>query len=80
MLGEGTVLFGVLASQGPGRVTRSRLEPFVQFAENENLLSSLDPTLVDRRPTAGEDRKMRWESSRATGYAANPFSPHYHRR
>jgi hypothetical protein len=59
MLGEKTVLFGVLAGRGPGRVARNRLEPFVQFAGNEKVASPVGPTPVDRQPTAGEGRKMR---------------------
>jgi hypothetical protein len=40
--------------------------------------SPLGPTPVDRRPAAGDSRKMWWASSRAGSYAASPFSPHYH--
>jgi hypothetical protein len=36
MLGERTVLFGVFAGRGPGRVARNRLESFTQFSRNEN--------------------------------------------
>jgi hypothetical protein len=53
---------------------------FTQFAGNEKFSSPLGPTPVDRRPVTDESRTMRWASSRAGGYAANPFSPHYHRR
>jgi hypothetical protein len=80
MLGEGTVLFGVLSVRGPGRVARNHLESFAQFAENENVSSALSLTLVDRRPRAGEGRKMRRASSRDGDYAVNQFSPHYLRR
>jgi hypothetical protein len=59
MLGKGTVLFGGLAGQGPGRVARNRLELFAQFAGNEKFSSLPGPRSVGRRPTAGEGRKMR---------------------
>jgi hypothetical protein len=59
MLGRGTVLFGGLAGQGPGPVARHRLELFPQFAQNETFSFPLGLTPVDRRPTAGEGRKMR---------------------
>jgi hypothetical protein len=59
MLREGILLFGVLAGRGPGRVTRNRLESFAQLAGNEKFSSLLGPTPVDRRPPAGEGRKMR---------------------
>jgi hypothetical protein len=36
MLGEGTVLFGVLADRGSGSVARNRLESFAQFTRNED--------------------------------------------
>jgi hypothetical protein len=36
MLGEGAVLFGVLAGQGPGRITCNRLESFAQFTGDDN--------------------------------------------
>jgi hypothetical protein len=78
MLGEGTVLFGVLAGRGPGHVACNSLEWFAQFAGNEKFSSPLGATSVDRRSTTGEGREMRRASSRAGGYAANPFSPHYH--
>jgi hypothetical protein len=58
MLGEGTVLPGVLAGRGFGRVARNRLELFTQFAGNEKFSSPLRLTQVDKRPTAGESRKM----------------------
>jgi hypothetical protein len=80
MLGEGTVLFGLLAGRGPERVARNCLESFAPFAGNEQFSSPLGPTPVDRPPTAGEGRKLRWASSSAGGYAANTFSPHYHRQ
>jgi hypothetical protein len=80
MRAEGTVLFGVLAGRGPGRIARNRLESFAQFTWNETFSSPLGPTPVDGQRTAGEGRKMRWVSSPAGGHAANPFSPHYHRR
>jgi hypothetical protein len=79
MLEEGTVLFGILAGLGPGRVARNHLELCVQFVGNENLSSPLGPTPVDRRPKTCEGCKMRWASSRSGGYAVNPFLPHYHR-
>jgi hypothetical protein len=78
MLGEGTVLFGLLTGRGSGRVARNRLELFAQFAENQKFSSPLGPTPVDKRSTASEGRKMRWASSRAGAYAANRFSQHYH--
>jgi hypothetical protein len=59
MFGEGTVLFGGLVGRGPGSVARSRLESFAQFAGNEKFSSPPGPTSVDRRPTVGENRKMR---------------------
>jgi hypothetical protein len=59
MLGEETVLFGVLAGRGPECAPRNRLKSFAQFAGNEKFSSPLGPTPVDRRPTAGEGRKMR---------------------
>jgi hypothetical protein len=59
MLGEETVLSGVLAGRGPGRIARNHLESNVQFTVNENFLSPLGPTPVDKRPTAGDDRNMR---------------------
>jgi hypothetical protein len=59
MPGEGTVLFGVLAGRGAVRVTGNHLESFAQFAEKEKFLSPLGVTTVNRRPTAGEGRKMR---------------------
>jgi hypothetical protein len=37
----------------------SRLHNFVQFAGNEKLSSLLNRTPVDKRPTAGDGRKMR---------------------
>jgi hypothetical protein len=55
MLGEGTVLFGVLA----GRVARNRRELFAQFTGNEKFSFPLGPTSVNRRSTAGGGRKMR---------------------
>jgi hypothetical protein len=48
MLGEQTVLFGVLAGRGPGCTARSRLKSFTQFAGNANLSSLLGPTLINR--------------------------------
>jgi hypothetical protein len=59
MLGEGTVFFGVLAGQGPGRIARNRLESCAQFVGNENFLFRPGLTPVDRRHTAGKDRKMK---------------------
>jgi uncharacterized protein YfaA (DUF2138 family) len=80
MVGEGTVLFGRLAGRDTARVASNRVELFAQFAGNEKVSSPLGPTPVDRRPTSGEGRKIWRTSSRAGGYAANPFSPHYHKR
>jgi hypothetical protein len=59
MLGEGTVLFGLLAGRGPGRVARNHLVPFAQFAGNHKFSLLLGPTPVDRRPMADEGRKIR---------------------
>jgi hypothetical protein len=59
MLGEGMVLFGVLAGRGPGCVALNRLESFTQFAGNGKFSSPLGPTPVGRRFTADEGRKMR---------------------
>jgi hypothetical protein len=73
LLREGTVLFGVLAGRGPGRVARGCLEPSAQFAGNEKFSSPLGPTPVDRWPTAGEGCKMWWTSSHAGGHGTNSF-------
>jgi hypothetical protein len=80
MIGEGIVLFVVLAGRGPGHVARNRLELFAQFPGNEKMSSPLGSTPVDKRPPAREGRKMQRASSSAGGYPANPFWPHYHRR
>jgi hypothetical protein len=64
---RGIVIFGALVGRGPGRVAGNRLELFAQFAGNEQFSSPQDPTPVDRRPTAGEGRKMRCTSSGAGG-------------
>jgi hypothetical protein len=59
MLGKRTVLLGVFAGRGPGRVARGRYELFAQFTGNEKFPSPLSPTPTDRRSTAGEGRTMR---------------------
>jgi hypothetical protein len=59
MLGEGTVIFGIFAGRGPGRVACNRFESFAQVAGNEKFSSPLGPTPVDRRLTAGEGHKIR---------------------
>jgi hypothetical protein len=48
MLGEGTILFGVFAGRGYGRIARNRLGSFAQFAGNEKFSSPLGLTLIDR--------------------------------
>jgi hypothetical protein len=57
MLGEGTLLFGIIAGRGPGHVARNRLELFAQFAGNEKSSPLLGPIPAHKRPTAGESRK-----------------------
>jgi hypothetical protein len=59
MLGEGVVLFSVLAGRGLERVAHNRLESFAQFTGDEKFSSPLGLTPVDRQPTADEGRKMR---------------------
>jgi hypothetical protein len=73
MLVEGTILFGVLACSGPGCVTSDSFESFSQLALIKKCSSPPDPKLIDRRPAAGDCRKMPRVSSRDTGHAPNRF-------